>query len=157
MFSQNDPNKIVESLKILGIDKVDNPDLVLDEIAKYIFDVSEQTGSSSKKKTFDINYDYKFYFSDFLKYGINLNKEDIDWWEFNRILDAILLDDNSNMSKVMSYRLYEKPPKNIKTQENIRHQNMLKLKRKYSLPIKNEKGIEKLWGYLEQKAGENKE
>lgn len=157
MFSQNDPNKIVESLKILGIDKVDNPNLVLDEIAKYIFDVSEQTGSSSKKKKFDINYDYKFYFSDFLKYGINLNKEDIDWWEFNRILDAVLLDDNSNMSKVMSYRLYEKPPKNRKAQENIRHQNMMRLKEKYSLPIKSEKGIEKLWDYLEQKVGESKE
>lgn len=39
----------------------------------------------------------------------------------------------------------------------MKHQEMMKLKRKYSLPIKNENGIGKLWNYLEKKVGEKKE
>lgn len=61
------------------------------------------------------------------------------------------------MHRILEYRNYEKPIKNEKTRENIRHQQMMKLKNKYSLPIKNENGIEKLWSYLEKKAGETKE
>lgn len=143
-------------MNLLGLTDIANKKYVLDKISQYIFDTRKGTGSKSKKN-FDINYDYKFYFPDFLKYGINLNKEDIDWWEFNKILDAILLDDNSNMHKVLEYRNYEKPIKNEKTRENIRHQQMMKLKQKYALPTKNEDGAEKLWKYLEKKVGENKE
>ena len=86
-----------------------------------------------------------------------MNKEDIDWWEFTKILDAIMLDENSNMYRIMSYRNYEKPIKSEKTRANLKHQQMMKLKNKYSLPQKNQYGIEKLWNYLEKKAGENKE
>lgn len=60
------------------------------------------------------------------------------------------------MSTVLSYRNYEKPIKNEKTRENLRHQQMMKLKQKYALPIRNEDGAEKLWNYLEKKVGENK-
>lgn len=61
------------------------------------------------------------------------------------------------MHRIISYRLYEKPIKNEKTRENLKHQEMMKLKRKYSLPIKNDNGIERLWNYLEKKTGETKE
>ena len=105
-----------------------------------------------------MNYDYKNYFPDFLKYGINLNKEDIDWWEFNKILDAIMIDENSNMHRVMEYRNYEKPVENEKTRKTLRHQQMMKLKQQYALPATaNEEGAEKLWNYLEKKVGEKKE
>lgn len=136
---------------------IKEPRYVLDKISQYIFEPVKKNSGGKSKRNFDINYDYKYYFPDFLKYGINLNKEDIDWWEFNKILDAILLDDNSNMHKVMEYRNYEKPIKNEKTRENLRHQQMVKLKQQYALPQKSEFGIEKLWNYLEKKAGENKE
>lgn len=158
MFENENPQRIKKSLQILGIIDVCDEAYVLDEISKYIFDVkgNKKVGNKSKKN-FDINYDYKFYFPDFLKYGINLNKEDIDWWEFTKILDAIMLDENSNMYRIMSYRNYEKPIKSEKTRANLKHQQMMKLKNKYSLPQKNQYGIEKLWNYLEKKAGENKE
>lgn len=144
-------------MELLGLDNIKNKSYVLDKISQYIFDTTQKGTGSKSKKNFDINYDYKFYFPDFLKYGINLNKEDIDWWEFNKILDAILLDSNSNMHKVLSYRDYEKPIKNEKTRETIKHQQMMKLKQRYALPTKIEDGAEKLWNYLEKKVGENKE
>lgn len=157
MFNEENPQRIEKSLELLGLNNVKNKSYVLDKISQYIFNANKKGANSKSKKTFDINYDYKFYFPDFLKYGINLNKEEIDWWEFNKILDAILLDENSNMSKVLKYRNYEKPIKNEKTRGNIRHQEMMKLKQKYALPTKNEDGAEKLWKYLEKKVGENKE
>lgn len=95
---------------------------------------------------------------DFLNFGINLNTDDVPWWEFDAILEAIMLDDKSTISRVLSYRLYEKPPKNTKTQEEKRHRFMMEMKRKYSLPEKlnPEQGLEKLWSYVEKKAGESK-
>lgn len=156
MFAEENPQRIEKSLNLLGLTNVRNESLVLDEISKYIFEIGKKGTGKKSKKNFDINYDYKFYFPDFLKYGVNLNKEDVDWWEFNKILDAILLDEHSNMFKVLQYRNYEKPIKNEKTRENIKHQQMMKLKEKYSLPSKSTDGVEKLWNYLEKKAGENK-
>ena len=107
---------------------------------------------------FDLNLDYKYYFVDFLNFGINLNTDDVPWWEFDAILEAIMLDDKSTISKVLSYRLYEKPQKNAKVQEEKRHRFMMEMKRKYSLPEKlnPEQGLEKLWSYVEKKAGESK-
>ena len=157
LFEDNNPQRIKKSLEILGLKNISNPEYVLDSISQYIFDTTKKTGNGKCKKDFDINYDYQYYFPDFLKYGINLNKDDIDWWEFNKILDAIIIDKNSNMHQVLEYRNYEKPIKNEKTRENIRHQQMMNLKQKYALPIKNEDGISKLWNYLEKKAGDNKE
>ena len=82
-------NRIEECLEILGINdlRTEEQEIALNEIAGYIFDVSNKSNHS--KKTFDLNLDYKYYFVDFLKYGINLNKQDIDWWEFDTILEAI--------------------------------------------------------------------
>ena len=61
------------------------------------------------------------------------------------------------MYQVMKYRCYKKPPKDIKVREQQHHQYMMKQKEKYSLPIKGEYGISKLWNYLESKVGEKKE
>ena len=115
----------------------------------------QSSGKVSKERNFDLNYDYKYYYVDFRRLGINLNKEDIDWWEFDSLLDGFLLDDNSTISKVISYRTYTKPSKSIKTQEEQRHRFMLKMKNKYSLPIiQNTKGFENMWRYLESKVGD---
>ena len=102
-------------LELLGISDIEPADreVVLDEVSKYIFNVNEK--HSNEEKTFDLNLDYKYYFVDFLKMGINLNTDDISWWEFDAILEGLFLDENSNLSKMLAYRLYEKPPKDRKS------------------------------------------
>ena len=59
---------------------------------------------------------------------------------------------------MLAYRLYEKTKKNIKTQEEREHRFRMQMKRKYALPNKQkvENGLEKLFNYVEKKAGENK-
>lgn len=155
---KNTSENIEESLKILGIDDLPYQEqaIVLDEITKYVFDINQtQTG----EKVFDFFYDYQYYFPDFIeKYGINLNKDEISWWEFDKLLDWCFRDKNSSISNVMSFRLYKKPSKNIKTVEAEEHKYYMKMKRKYSLPVQidSEKGLEKLWDFVEKKAGEKK-
>ena len=149
---------VKESCKLLGLDGLSSneSEFILNEITKYVFDTK---GNNSGKKTFDLNLDYKYYFVDFLRLGINLNKDDISWWEFDAILEGIFLDENSTLSKMMSYRLYEKPPKNPKQQELNEHKFRMKMKAKYTLPIEeaSNDALGKLWTYLEKKAGESKE
>lgn len=129
-------------------------------MAKYLFGTRKNGKSVCTQKSFDINIDYEHYFPDFLKYGYNLNKDDIDWWEFEKILKAIVKDKNSNMYQVLDFRTYERPPKSMKTQEEKMHNYRMKMKREYALPTNHQKtgyAFSKMWGYLEKKAGENKE
>ena len=149
---------IENCLELLGIDEIEpnEAEFILDEVSKYIFNVNER--HSNGEKTFDLELDYKYYFVDFLKLGINLNTDEISWWEFDAILEGLFLDENSNLSKMLAYRLYERPPKNIKNQGERENRFRMKMKRKYSLPskIKIENNLEKLFNYVEKKAGENK-
>lgn len=149
---------IENCLELLGISEIEQneAEFILDEVSKYIFNVNER--HSNGEKTFDLELDYKYYFVDFLKLGINLNTDEISWWEFDAILEGLFLDENSNLSKMLAYRLYEKPPKNIKTQEEREHRFRMQMKRKYALPSKIKVGnnLEKLWNYAEKKAGDNK-
>lgn len=110
-----------------------------------------QTGKNSEK-IFDLNLDYKYYFCDFIKIGINLNTDEISWWEFNALLEGFFLDEKSTISTVLGYRTYKKPPSNPKTQEVNQHKFYMNMKRKYSLPVENNKiGFDKMWNYLEKK------
>lgn len=149
---------IENCLELLGISEIERneAEFVLDEVSKYIFNVNER--HSNGEKTFDLELDYKYYFVDFLKLGINLNTDEISWWEFDAILEGLFLDENSNLSKMLAYRLYEKPPKNPKTQEEREHRFRMQMKRKYALPNKQkvEESLERLWGYVQKKAGDNK-
>ena len=149
---------IENCLELLGISEIERneAEFVLDEVSKYIFNVNER--HSNGEKTFDLELDYKYYFVDFLKLGINLNTDEISWWEFDAILEGLFLDENSNLSRMLAYRLYEKPPKSSKTQEEREHRFRMQMKRKYVLPNKQkvENGLEKLFNYVEKKAGENK-
>ena len=160
LFEENDPYKVEKSLEILGLTDIDNKDYILNEISKYLFVQNSAIHSTNQnERIFDINLDYEYYFPDFLMYSINLNKDDIDWWEFDKILNAIFLNKNSNMHQIIEYRTYEKPPKNIKTQEEKEHKYKMQMKRKYALPSPHntENGFEKMWSYVEKKAGEIKE
>lgn len=154
MFETDNPFKLEKTSEIL---EVDNSNVyVINEIANYLFGKAKGTVKKSEK-TFDINLDYKYYYADFYKLGIDLNKDNIDWWTFNSLLESIMLDENSTMSKVIAYRTYEKPSKNIKVQEDKEHKFRIKMKNKYALPnFETNKAIEKLWNYVEKKAGENK-
>ena len=134
-----------------------NSAFLLNKISIYIFGKHGKSTAGNGSKNFDINLDYEYYYPDFLKYGIDLNTDFIDWWKFNKVLSSILLDKNSNMYQIMSFRLYEKPPKNIKVQEEKEHKARMKLKQQYALKQDPQKGLEKLWSYVEKKAGENKE
>lgn len=149
---------IENCLELLGISEIERneAEFVLDEVSKYIFNVNER--HSNGEKTFDLELDYKYYFVDFLKLGINLNTDEISWWEFDAILEGLFLDENSNLSRMLAYRLYEKPPKSPKTQEEREHRFRMQMKRKYALPnkVKVEESLEKLWGYVQKKAGDNK-
>ena len=161
LFEKNDPFKITKSLDLLGLkDITDNKALILNEISNYLFKNSNTYNSGNGTRVFDLVLDYQYYFVDFLKFNINLNKQDIDWWEFDKILGGIMLDDNSTISTVIGYRTYEKPPKNIKIQEEREHKFRMQMKRKYSLPNKHnvENCLEKLFNYVENKAkaGDNK-
>ena len=149
---------IENCLELLGISEIEpnEAEFILDEVSKYIFNVNER--HSNGEKTFDLKLDYKYYFVDFLKLGINFNTDDISLWEFDVILELLFLDENSNLSKMLAYRIYEKPPKNPKTHEEREHRFRMQMKRKYALPNKQnvENGLEKLFNYVEKKVGENK-
>lgn len=151
--------KIEKSLKLLGLENVHNPNKVLNEISIYLFGKNSGVNTQMLQRNFDLNLDYKYYFVDFLRLGINLNEKDVSWWEFQNILAGVLLDENSTISKVIAFRTYEKPPKNIKTQEEKKHKYRMEMKRKYALPNsqKISNGFEKMWNYVEKKVGENKE
>ena len=161
LFRENNLYKIDKSLQLLGLN-VKGTEFkkiqILNKISKYLFK-SGKNRNSLQTKNFDLDYDYRFYYVDFLEYGIDLNDQDIDWWKFENILNGILLKDNTVMSKVMSYRLYEKPSKNQKSQEEKEHKRKMELKRKYALPFQKNTmdGFEKMWNYVEKKAGDNKE
>ena len=63
---------IANCLELLGISEIEQneAEFILDEVSKYIFNVNER--HSNGEKTFDLELDYKYYFVDFLKLGINL-------------------------------------------------------------------------------------
>ena len=155
LFKDNSPFKIKKSLELLGLNS--NSSFLLNKISIYLFGKQGNKTASNKEKNFDINLDYEYYYPDFLKYGIDLNTDFVDWWKFNKVLNSILLDKNSNMYQIISFRCYEKPPKNPKAQEDKEHRFRMKLKQKYALKQDPQLGLEKLWGYLETKVGENKE
>lgn len=159
-FSSNNPLKIdlcLETLNIYGLEEKDK-EFVLDEISKYLFDARRT--HKNGKKVFDFEQDYKHYFVDFYEMGINLNKQDLDWWEFDSLLGGFMIREDSIISKVIKYRTYEKPSKSIKTQEEKEHRYRMKMKQEYALKnniYESITSLEKLWSYTEKKAGEVKE
>jgi len=148
----NEAFKIKKGIEILGLDISENDKpFVLDEITKYVFNTNSQ---SIGEKTFDLEQDYKYYYIDYLKLGIDLNKQNISWWEFDNLLEGIFLSKDSSIGQVLQYRTYEKPPKSSKTSEEKEHRFYMEKKRQYALknPKSIENGLEKLWNYTEQLA-----
>jgi len=141
-------------LEILGIEvEEEYQETVLNEISLYLFDNSktEQNG----KKVFDFELDYKYYWVDFLEKGIDLNKDEISWWEFDAILGGLFLQEHSKIGKVIQYRTYKKPTKNNKVAEAEEHKFYLEKQRQYALPLEGnndvDKNIDNLWNFLSSK------
>lgn len=149
--------KVSKCLNILGFNEpiLDETKMyILDEITKYIFNTSQTTKSS--EKVFDYELDYKYYYCDFLKLGIDLNK-DIDWWKFDVILEGTFLSKDSVIGQVIQYRTYEKPTSNIKSAEAKENKFYMDKKRQYALPqerVSIEENLNRLWNYVEKKAGD---
>jgi hypothetical protein len=124
---------------------------LLDETLNYIFKKAKTTNNV---KIFDYDYDFKYYYYDFLKLGIDLTKDNIDWWKFDRILSGMLEDETTYINKVLSYRTYKKSSSNSKIIESERNKYYLEKKREYSLPQKNNNidiSLLKLQNYLERR------
>jgi hypothetical protein len=157
LFKANYPTKkeIKKGLEILGLEiEEEYQATVLNEISLYLFNNSQK---ESGTKVFDFEHDYKYYWVDFFKKGINLNIDNISWWEFDAVLEGLFLEENSIISKVIQYRTYKKPTKNYKTAENEEHKYNMEKKRQYALPIeenqiKVENGLNSLFKFAESKA-----
>ncbi len=143
--------KVSKGCKLVGLP---TNELLLNEVAEYIFKTSKQSG----ERFFDYDLDFKYYYHDFKERGIDLLKDDISWWEFDTCLEAILLKGKSAIGKVLEFRTYKKPSKIDKyNREEVNYYE--KKKREYKLPqteLYNEKNIGGLWAYVEKKAGEKK-
>lgn len=158
LFKMKLPQKyqVKYGLEILGIEvEEEYQETVLNEISLYLFDNSktEQNG----KKVFDFELDYEYYWVDFLEKGINLNKDEISWWEFDKILGGLFLQEHSKIGKVIQYRTYKKPTKNNKVAESEEHKFYLEKQRQYALPLEEnndvDKSIDNLWNFLSSKTG----
>lgn len=133
----------------------DTKAFILNEITEYIFNTSE-TMKANGKKLFDYEKDFKYYYYDFLKIGIDLLEDDISWLKFDYLLEDIFLSQHSSIGKVIEYRCYEKPTKNMKQAEQKEHKFYMDKKRQYALyePHNIEESLSKLWQYAEYKAKE---
>lgn len=166
MFGSKYPEKfkIAQALDLFGIKHdydYETQQFLLNEISEYLFDVSVK-GTKSSARIFDYNLDFKYYYMDFLKYGVDLLEQKVSWHKFNLILGEIMLMNGTRMSEVLEARTYERPPKykNSEAIDQAEHKYKMERKKQYSLPQitqDTEKGFDKLWGYLEKKAGDMNE
>ena len=145
--------KVTKGLQILGFNQevdTETGSYILNEISNYVFDTKQ---SSVGEKVFDMQIDYKYYFYDFLKLGINLNTQDISWWEFDNILSGIMLTENTAIGKVLEYRTWKEPSKGKNAYENEDRKFHTEMRRKYALKTNVDNGLEKMFNYVEKKAG----
>ena len=148
MFEEKDKFKIEKSCVLLGIPRDEE---LLDKTLDYIF---KKVKTTSTIKTFDYDYDFKYYYYDFMKLGIDLTKDNIDWWKFDRLLSGMLEDDTTYINKVLGYRTYKKPTSNSKIADAEKNKYYQEKKKEYSLP-QNKNNIEnnllKLESFLERR------
>lgn len=94
---------------------------------------SDNRTSGNKKDVFSYDYDDGFIVAAFKEqYGINLNTDNLSWWEFHAYMLA--LNENTEFVKIMGYRAVEINSKMSAAQRNF-YQRM---KAHYKLPIRKE-------------------
>ena len=158
----SDDFKINKILEILGFAEEDlaleTKSFLVEQILNYIFNFDENK-TTNNEKIFDFFLDYKYYYYDFYKLGIDLNKDDIDWWQFNTLLEGILLQKEGALLQVLEYRTYKKPTENPKVYQNKIHQYYLRKKREFALPQEensSDKGFNAMWEYLKSQQKNDK-
>ena len=106
----------------------------------------------------DYVQDYPYIWDSFkAKRNIDLNTDDINWWQFQTIFEAIILEGDGSYGKVLEYRTYKKPPK--KGGEKRHHELMMKMKSLFSLKVDENlrkqivnNGINKMFMWAEAEA-----
>lgn len=122
-------NKVKELIPSLEF--TDNYQKILDNVIDYILGTDT---NSNPDRIIDIEQDYRYIWSAFMTEAhINLNKDNLDWWEFITLLEGILLKGENTYTKVLGYRTYKKPLKNFKQAEAMEHKRNLELKQQYAL------------------------
>jgi hypothetical protein len=154
--------KISKGLEIFGFKEdlaLETKSFIMSKIIDYLF--KSDKASSGGQRLFDLELDYKYYYCDFknIGNGIDLNKDDISWWEFDTLLEGIFLKKESTIGQIVSYRAYKKPSKNVKAYEQEEYKFYISKQRQYALPNTEsaEEGLQKLWGYLENKVKKQSE
>lgn len=99
----------IECCNVLGID---HDDKLLSEVIEYVF-YDKRHSFGGNDQTLDFEQHYDIIWSTFKMQGINLNVDDITWWEFAALLESFMLVDTLPVTKLVS-KLSEKPPKATK-------------------------------------------
>lgn len=114
---------------------------IAEQIVRYLF--TDVRGTSTEgKKNFDHNQDYRYIVPSFMQlYGINLERDDITWYEYKTMLEGCFLNP-CTLSKVIGFRTMELP-KDSKGKADI-----LDIKAKYRLKSEDSNGIGSLFNSL---------
>ncbi len=131
-------------------------DLDINLLLNEIFESRFKGESSDSKKTFDYLKDFDLIYSMFLRYyNIDLVDNDLHWWKFTALLEAIILEDNA-LSKRIGYRA-TKIPKADKYNKDQR-QHIINMKNRYALEAeetiqkKSSKGFKGMYEHLKSLA-----
>jgi hypothetical protein len=155
--------KIQKGLEIFEFEEdlaLETKSFIMSKIIEYLF--KSDKASSGGQRLFDLELDYKYYYCDFknIGNGVDLNKDEISWWEFNTLLESVFLKKESTIGQIVGYRAYKKPSKNVKAYELEEQKFYLSKQRQYALPQSSEfveKNMNKMWDYLETKVKEQSE
>lgn len=142
--------KLADIAIILDIEPI-----YVNEVMKYIFNSRFKGVSEHKAPVFDYLRDFDLIFACFKRYyNIDLNKDNLNWWEFTAILEDLLTTETS-ISKRIEIRDKKIPKKADRDYVN----SMNKLKAKYRLQGNiqqdtTQKGLKGLFDFLKSKAKE---
>ena len=90
---------------------------------------NKSSGKKTVKKIYDYEHDSEIIFASFMKsYGINLQRDNLHWWEFKSLFDNI--DEDSKLYKIMEIRSVNLNQINDKHKKNY----YKKMKDLYKLP-----------------------
>lgn len=142
----DDTTKIMRILETLNIKEM----VEVDKLLNYVFQPRYVGTNSSNVKAFDYLKDYDLLYAIFRKdYNINLQTDNVQWWEFTFILEEIMLGNNA-LTKRIEFRSYEAPSKI--TKDNAKqHKAYSNMKLKYNIEEQDvNKAVGKMFKSLER-------
>ena len=146
---QQKVNEVIELL-IPELD-IDIPNKV--DLINSIFNSLQKAVKSDGKRTIDFKIDYRLIWDSFKSARqMDLNKDKINWWEFNSMLEGIFLEGNASICKVVGFRTEKLPKADKYNKDYINFVKQMKLK--YRLKNENKEGLSILYNYLNEKVGE---